>query len=69
MQMMFIGLALLLAAVLAFLAVLHGGRWLLRKLDAHEVLSHARRVEREAKRKEAAMQRYSMKDLRPARKS
>ncbi len=66
MQNIFIGAALLVAAVLGFLAVMAFGKWALRKWDAHEVLSYARKVEREAKRREAAMRRYSMTDLRPA---
>jgi hypothetical protein len=66
MQNLFIGAALLIAAALSFWAVLIFGRWAMRKWDAHEVLSYARKVEREAKRREAAMRRYSMTDLRPA---
>ena len=69
MQMIFIGVALLVAVVLAFAAVWFLGKWLMRVADAREVISHARNVEREAKRKEEAMRRFAMTDLRPARKS
>jgi hypothetical protein len=64
MQMIFI-----VAVVLAFAAVWFLGKYLMRVADAHEVINHARNVEREAKRKEEAMRRYAMTDLRPARKS
>jgi hypothetical protein len=67
MQMIFIGAALLIAAGLSYLAVKHLGRWAVRKLDAHEVLSHARKVNREAERRERAMRKYSMTDLKPVR--
>jgi hypothetical protein len=43
-----------------------GSRWAIAKWDAHQVMSHARAVESEAKRREAALRRYSMTDLRPA---
>ena len=73
MQMTFIVAALLVAAVLAFFAVVKVGNWALRKWDAHTVLSHSRNVEREAQRREREreeqMRRYVMDELRPARKS
>jgi hypothetical protein len=73
MQMIFIGGALLVLALLAFFAIVKLGNWALRKWDAHTVLSHSRNVEREAKRREQEreerMRRYVMDDLRPARKS
>jgi hypothetical protein len=67
--MICISAALLVAAVLAYFAATAFAKWALRRWDAHEVFSHARKVEREAKRRESAMRRYSMTDLRPARKS
>lgn len=73
MQMICIGAALLVAALLGFFAVVKLGNWALRKWDAHTVLSHARSVERkaeeDAKQREARMERYVMNSLRPARKS
>jgi hypothetical protein len=73
MQNLYLGAALLIAATLAFFAVVKLGNWALKKWDAHTVLSHARNVEREAKRREQEreerMRRYVMDDLRPARKS
>lgn len=69
MQMIYIGAALLVLAALGFLAVFHGGRWALRKWDAHTVLSHARKVERDAARRAANMARFSMVDFNGVRKS
>ena len=69
MQMIFQLAALVVFAVLGFMAIRAGSRWLWRKWDEREIVSHARKVEREQKRKEAAMRRYSMTDLKPARKS
>lgn len=73
MQMISIGAALLVAAVISFFAVVKLGNWALKKWDAHTVLSHSRNVEREANRREREreeqMRRYVMDDLRPARKS
>jgi hypothetical protein len=65
MQNIYLGAALLVLAALAYIGITAIGKWALRKWDAHEVFSHARKVEREAKRKAAAMRRYSMTDLRP----
>jgi hypothetical protein len=67
MQMMFIGLAMLVAAALGFWAVMAGGRWALRKWDTHQILSYARKVEREAKLREENARRYVMSDLRGTR--
>jgi hypothetical protein len=73
MQMICIGAALIVAAVLAFVAVVKLGNWALKKWDVHTVMSHSRKVERDAKRREQEredrMRRYVMDDLRPARKS
>lgn len=73
MQNIYLGAALLIAAALAFFAVVKLGNWALKKWDAHAVMSYARKVERQAesdaKRREESMRRYCMDDLRPARKS